>query len=68
MKNGLDVRRIIDDLGGVVPVAEACGTVRTAPYRWMRTGKIPHDALMAIMDLYKSIKHSDLKLQEYRNA
>jgi len=48
-ENGkLDVERLIADLGGVARVAEMTDSPRTAPYRWLRTGRIGSDKLVMI--------------------
>lgn len=51
----LNIRRLVDDLGGAAKVAAIVGVPRTAPYRWMRQGYIGSPALEKIKSEYPNI-------------
>jgi hypothetical protein len=39
MQRKLNVRRLIEDVGGAKAASDATGAPRTAPYRWIKTGR-----------------------------
>jgi|APSaa5957512535_1039671.scaffolds.fasta_scaffold206654_2 hypothetical protein len=38
MNKKFNVKRMVEDLGGVIAISRYAETHRTAPYRWIRTG------------------------------
>jgi DNA-binding phage protein len=44
-----NVRRLVEDCGGVTEVAKATGKSRTQPYRWVKTNSITTDLLARIV-------------------
>ena len=48
MEKRLNVSRLVRDLGGAAKVASIVGTVRTAPYRWIKKNYIGSPALAKI--------------------
>jgi len=44
----LNVRKLVDDLGGARAVASICGVARTAPYGWIKRGYLGSPAIESI--------------------
>ena len=55
-----NVKRLVDDCGGVREVAKIMGKTRTAPYRMMRTNYMGTNVLAKILETNQS-----LNLNEY---
>ena len=59
-----DVKKLIEDCGGVAEVAKATGKNRTQPYRWVKTNKVTTEILASIkcanpeIDLNEYVTHT----------
>ena len=51
MTQRFDVRKFVDDLGGVTVVARWLSVPRTTPYRWFRQGHITTSVLAKLKQL-----------------
>lgn len=49
-ESAFDVERLIRDLGGAARAAEITGAPRTAPYRWIRAGRLSTQVLGKIKE------------------
>jgi len=54
-----NVRRLVDDCGGVREVAKIMGKTRTAPYRMMRTGYMGTNVLAKLLEAKPTININD---------
>ncbi len=44
----LNVKKLVEDLGGARSAADLVGVPRTAPYRWIKTGRMSSESLAAV--------------------
>lgn len=51
----MDVKRLIEDLGGPSKVAAALGKARTSPYRWIERNYITSRTLAQIKDHWPKV-------------
>lgn len=56
----LNVRRLIDDIGGAATAAQLAGVTRTAPYRWVKDGYLSS----YVMEKFKAA-HPELVIDDY---
>tara|TARA_B100000214_G_scaffold151771_1_gene108662 strand:- start:3563 stop:3790 length:228 start_codon:yes stop_codon:yes gene_type:complete len=56
----LNIKKLIDDMGGATKVAEIAGVQRTAPYGWIRQGHIRSTFLEKM-----TTAHPDIKIDQY---
>lgn len=60
MTTRLNITALIHDLGGAAAVAEMTGTVRTAPYGWVKRSYVSSQVLEKI-----KTAHPDIDLDHY---
>lgn len=51
----MNIERMVNDLGGVAELTNKIGVVRTAPYRWIKSGYISNRVLEKIKTAYPLI-------------
>ncbi len=49
MQTRFNVARFVDDVGGVRKLASITDVPRTAPYRWIKTGRISTDIICRVI-------------------
>jgi hypothetical protein len=61
MSKKFNVKKMVDDLGGIIPAAQFAETYRTAPYRWIRTGAVS----LKMLERIKSNCHRNINIDIY---